>query len=96
MRLYLLDNGIDLKIHESLTKYNIDYAAKKLQIVIENKERTDAIMAFVSIGLIAYNLSSNGSVPSSRANRNVWWDNTTNPWWDGNPMNLNLYQWPRP
>jgi hypothetical protein len=85
-------NAIDLKIHESLTKYNIDYAAKKLQIVIENKERTDAIMAFIGIGLIAYNLSSIGNSPSPRAGVAP---SGPNPWFNygqgfGNP--LNLYQ----
>ena len=83
---------IDIKIHESLTKYNIDYAAQKQKIVIENKVKTDAIMAFIGIGLIAYNLSSIGSPPSPSAGVAP---SGPNPWFDygqgfGNP--LNLYQ----
>lgn len=85
-------DAIDIKIHDSLTKYNIDYAAQKQQIVIENKERTDAIMAFIGIGLIAYNLSSIGNSPSPRAGVAP---SGPNPWFNygqgfGNP--LNLYQ----
>ena len=94
-------DAIDIKIHDSLTKYNIEYAAQKQQIVIENKERTDAIMAFIGIGLVAYNLSSIGSSPSSNLTQNTsrpFSVPNNNPWWslNGNPLNLNLYQWPRP
>ena len=93
-------DAIDIKIHDSLTKYNIDYAAKKQKIVFENKERTDAIMAFIGIGLIAYNLSSIGSSPSpnSQNTSRPFSIPNENPWWslNGNPLDLNLYQWPRP
>ena len=93
-------DAIDIKIHDSLTKYNIDYAAKKQKIVFENKERTDAIMAFIGIGLIAYNLSSIGSSPSpnSQNTSRPFSIPNDNPWWslNGNPLDLKLYQWPRP
>jgi len=49
------------------------------------------IVSIKALGIIASsNYTQNTSHDAFK------WANESNPWLNGNPLNLNLYQWPRP
>jgi hypothetical protein len=68
-----------------------DEALKNTQ---EIKENSQAIIALLAIGMITFT-AVNNSYTNNYSNGTSF-NNQSNPWWDGNPMKQNLYQWPRP
>jgi hypothetical protein len=60
----------------------------------ERLENSRTIAALLAIGMLTY-VAVNNSYTNNYSNR-ASFSQESNPWWDGNPMKQNLYQWPRP
>ncbi len=58
------------------------------------RENSQTILGLIAIGMVTYTVA-NSYYPNSYSNRSPFIQES-NPWWDGNPMKQNLYQWPRP
>lgn len=65
------------------------------------KERVETFITLFSIGLMAYKAgilaSNSGAVDTPYSSSPAYLiEQNQNPWLNGNPLNLNLYQWPIP
>jgi hypothetical protein len=94
-----IDN-ISSKYEDAIRDAQSIIANNRVKLHAESKDQADTLVAILSIGIMAYNLSSAAAPPNNATPYNPYKfgdpNVINNPWLNGNPLKQNLYQWPRP